>query len=164
MRERLEMETKSWKKEWTAEGLPSDWWDTGWPLEAAPPTPTIAEFRRAAISFKERTCTADGAHPWHVRIWLRRRRPRALQWEQKVIKQKGVSLAPRQYIVETEWRQAARNEAAASGEGAGITLLWDLRKAYDSVQWAVLKREALSVGFPSTLLRSLLAPTSGRAR
>ena len=60
------------------------------------------------------------------------------------------------------WQQAARGEAAARVKAAYAQGLLDLVKAFDSVPFAILLREAKDLGYPLRILRlSLLTYVLG---
>ena len=99
-----------------------------------------------------------GLFPWLPKIWTRVRRQEATRWEIANDRPylyagqgKGANVAT--------WTQAARAEHAASAPlplAYGMTLL-DLVKAFDTVPWHILVREARRLGYNLWILRLSIA-------
>ena len=99
-----------------------------------------------------------GLFPLWPKVWAKIRRQEALRWE--IANDRPYLYAgPGKGANVVAWKQAARAEHAASMPAPmayGMTLL-DLIKAFDSVPWHVLLREAIRLGFNLWILRLPIA-------
>ncbi|CAK0798489.1 unnamed protein product, partial [Prorocentrum cordatum] len=138
-----------------------------------------------AFSIMMLICEATGLLPYHMQVlqmallskpqggfrpiglfsssyhlWGRARRRLASAWELE---------SARSYLAastcngasDVVWRQSVRSESGVKRGQAAATLLWDLRKFYESMQLPLLEQRAHASGFPAQILRMRLCAYRG---
>ncbi len=96
------------------------------------------------------------------RLWMKIRRPHSEAWEQKWHRS-FFAMAEGQEPGDTAWRSDVKKEAAIGNGEQAATLLWDMKEAYEVIDYQHLIAEAAALHFPLVLLRlNLSTYSSGR--